>query len=370
MSALWPRMSVRLAVSVQPSDDLRLALLPLFVGGEIEAIEWTWESGLPDWLEALVAFYGSTNALYTHLVGFPLCGDGTTVARRLAEVRDWSKTAPCHVSAHFGLVQAAGFSDIAPLPVVPSTEVVTTARERLSRLRDAASCPVGVENLAFAFSSDDVARQGEMLDSILSPTDFLLLDLHNLHCQAATFGTDPVALMNRYPLDGVREIHVSGGSFSYPKVDPRPFRRDTHDGAVPEEVLELLDVAVARCPRLEVVCLERIGGSLPEDGDKGELASDFARLKARLAANRPTDRSPTSRSRDIALPSVDIRTLRRFESGLVDVLATAAGVDDARAALKNLAQNPTLSAFVDRIEPRCLEVAMELEKRWAVRSRA
>jgi hypothetical protein len=43
-------------------------------------------------------------------------------------------------------------------------------------------------------------------------------------------------------------------------------------------------------------------------------------------------------------------------------------VDDARAALKDLAQNPALSAFVDRIEPRCLEVAMEVEKRWAVRA--
>lgn len=366
-------MSVRLAVSVQPADDLRRALLPLFSRGEVDAIEWSWEAGTPSWLETLVAFYGSERALYTHLVGFPLTGDGSTIPRRLAEVARQSRLVqPNHLTAHFGLVQATGFSDMAPLPPVPCVELVSTGRERLARLSDAAGCPVGVENLALAFSTDDVARQADLIDTMLPRDGFVLLDLHNLHCQAVNFDIDPSRLLDRYPLERVREIHVSGGSVSYPKSDSRPFRRDTHDGTVPEGVLTLLDLARARCPRLEVVCLERLGGTLPKPEDELDVARDFERTRTRLGAApilRAVDRPlPNGAADDIALSSIDPSTLRAFESRLVDVLMMGFSVKETREAMVRFATLPALVAYVERMEPRALEVAIELEKRWAKRA--
>lgn len=363
-------MNVRLALSVQPYDDLRRATVPLFASGAVDAVEWSWEAGTPEWLLALAEFYAQHDALYTHLVGFPVIGEGASLDRRLDEVTRKAKRTPFrHVTAHFGLVDARGFEDMAPLPPVPTSDLVATGRERLARLRDAAECPVGLENLALAFSADDVARQGDLLDAILPRDAFLLLDLHNVYCQAITFEKDPIDLLKSYPLERVREIHVSGGRVTYPSGDRRPFRRDTHDGRVPEEVLDLLDVARANCPSLEMVCLERIGGSLETAESERELATDFERLRTRMSVPAEEHEEPprSIRARELALPLVEPRTLRVFESELVALLVREKSVESARKALVRLASHPVLGAYVDRLEPRCLEVAMELEKKWARR---
>jgi len=361
-------MKARCAVSLQPADDLRAALLPLFSEGRVEAIEWSWEHGAPEWLAGLVSFYAKSHALYTHLVGYPLSGDGASLPARLAEVSLRSRQdPPRHVTAHFGLVQAAGYADMAPLPPVPCAELVSTGRERLLRLADAAGCPVGVENLALAFSPDDVSRQGDLLDAMIPRDGFLLLDLHNVHCQAVTFERSAEELLASYPLERVRELHVSGGRTSFPRVDPRPFRRDTHDDAVPKEVLSLLDFALARCPDVEVVCLERLGGTLATDEARDGLSEDFEAMRARVQRFSALElRARTYPPFDIALPSVPARALRAFESGLVQALRTEVSVEEARAAIARLATDPTLAAFVARMEPRALEVAMEIERRWAV----
>lgn len=361
---------IRAAVSVQPEEDLRAALFPLFAAGEVDAIEWSWEPGVPDWVEALVAFYSSKGALYTHLVGYPLFGDGSSIARRLGEVARRSRAhRPRHVTAHYGLVQAEGFCDIAPLPPVPCAEVVSTGRDRLVALADAAGCAVGVENLALAFSEDDVARQGEILHAMLPDGAFLLLDLHNLHCQAVSFDRDPEALLARYPLDRVAELHVSGGRTAYLGGDVRPFRRDTHDDAVPNEVFALLDAALARCPAVEVVCLERLGGTLATKGESEGLARDFREVRARIARAAPPPRrnEATALPSASALPSVPERTLRGFERTLVEVLRDATSPARAHATLQERVHDTTLSSFVARMDPRAIEVAIEIEQRWAIR---
>jgi hypothetical protein len=109
---------------------------------------------------------------------------------------------------------------------------VAIGRDRLDRLADAAGAAVGLENLALAMSREDALAQGDLLEALLRPQEgFLVLDLHNLFCQAASFDLDGDVLLARMPLDRVREIHVSGGSWWTGAIDPsRPFRRDTHDG--------------------------------------------------------------------------------------------------------------------------------------------
>jgi hypothetical protein len=135
-------------------------------------------------------------------------------------------------------------------------------------------------------------------------------------------------------------------------------------------VLDLLDTARARCPSLELVCLERIGGSLGSDESARELADDFERVRARLASpvEEPLEPPRSIRPRELALPVVEPRTLRVFESELLALLVREKSVEGARSALARLASHPVLAAYVDRIEPRCLSVAMELEKRWARRT--
>ena len=91
-----------------------------------------------------------------------------------------------------------------------------------------------------------------------SPTGFLILDLHNLYCQIHNFGIRWQDLLANYPLEKVRELHVSGGSWGEaPSAPGVSIRRDTHDDAVPEEVHALLEAILPLCPNAEAVIFER-----------------------------------------------------------------------------------------------------------------
>src|SRR5690606_36667464 len=115
--------------------------------------------------------------------------------------------------------------------------------DRLARLAGAYGRPVGLENLALALRRYDAEALPDFLEELLADVDgFIVLDLHNLYCQAHTFGIDPCSLMGRYSAARVRELHLSGGRFA--TAAGRSFRRDTHDEAIPEAVLGLLDAAL------------------------------------------------------------------------------------------------------------------------------
>jgi hypothetical protein len=106
----------------------------------------------------------------------------------------------------------------------------------------------------------------------------LLLDVHNLYCQAVNYDRDPIALMDRYPLTRVRELHVAGGTIATTKSGP--FRRDGHDGHVPPDVLPLVAHAVARCPDLEVIILEHTDHHLATDAALERYRNDFHALRS------------------------------------------------------------------------------------------
>jgi uncharacterized protein (UPF0276 family) len=59
----------------------------------------------------------------------------------------------------------------------------------------------------------------------------------------------------------------------------RRFRRDTHDGDVPDPVHALLEAAVPRCPGLEVVVLERLGATLVGEDAARRLQDDFRHVR-------------------------------------------------------------------------------------------
>ncbi|MEY2936242.1 MAG: hypothetical protein RL033_6991, partial [Pseudomonadota bacterium] len=263
----------KIGLSLLPEEDLRDAQLPLFAEGLVEAIEWTLDAEfdglLPTWVEPLLDHYASAGVLYGHGVHFsPLSAVfEPRQARWLEQLsRVVGRRRYRHVSEHFGFSTVPGVSQGAPLPVPFVPAAVRVGRERLRALQDAVGgLPVGLENLALAMSRDDVWVHGEFLEQLLEPSGgFLLLDLHNLYCQAQNFDVAPEELVLAMPLARVRELHVSGGSWSpvQTPAGPRPFRRDTHDGPIPEEVLALLAFALPRCPQLEVVFVERLGGTL------------------------------------------------------------------------------------------------------------
>lgn len=273
------------------AEDFRAASYPLFAEGLVDCVEWNldmgWSSrGVPEWIAALLDAYGAAGRLHGHGVEFSL------LSARLSErQRRWldhftreMKARPYQrVSEHFGFITAGAFVNGTVMPHPRTEAALRLGRDRLALLSELAGKPVGLENLALAFGPEDVRVQPDFVDALLDPGGgHLLLDLHNLLCQADNFGVAPEALLMRYPLHRVRELHLAGGEMSYPKSDPlgRPFRRDSHVGHLPDGVFTLLRAALARCPHLETIFLERADDTLRGPSDLRRFADDFRQVRA------------------------------------------------------------------------------------------
>lgn len=359
-------MTPRVGLNVHPDEQFR-ALLPLVLADDtMGALEWSWELGAAPWLTPLVDLFAAHDSLTTHLVQYPLSGDPARLESLLARVRtECVRRQPRLLTAHYGVVAAEGFSAIAPVPVVPTAAAAREAAERLDRLRGAAGCPVGVENLGIAFSADDVRRQAEMMHAILAsdPEHFLLLDVHNLHCQAVNYGFAAEQILGLYPLDRVRELHVSGGSW-WEAPGGAAFRRDTHDQAVPEAVFAMLALALRHCPRIEMVYLERMGGTMPTAEAREEVRADYRRVVETVDAAAQGTPLPLTAPRPLS--EMPARGARAFESTFVAALCTAADPSAVRAEVS--AAHPDRAAWLAALDERALHAAMTFERRWARRT--
>jgi uncharacterized protein (UPF0276 family) len=287
---------VFVGLSLMIEEPFRLAVLPLFEDGLVDALEHSFEigwgeHGLPEWAQALLDHYAEAGRLWGH--GVTMSPFSVEAPRReawLSRVAEACRQRSyVAVSEHFGFMVAGALDGGAPLPVPPGPASVRIGIAALRALQAATGTPVGLENLALALGEADVHAQGPLLAEVLDAVDgHLVLDLHNLHCQAVNYGVDPLALLERYPLSRVRCIHVSGGSWSEPEVagHARRFRRDTHDDDVPAAVHEVLCATLPRCPALELVVLERLGDTLHGADAAVRLRDDFIRVRTAVGEHR------------------------------------------------------------------------------------
>lgn len=370
-------MPAHAALALNLDSALLRASMRLLEAGEVDAVEWSFDAlfavpEVPGWFTDLIDHFARAGRLYGHGVFFSLF-DG----RWRAEQDDWLRQLRAvverfdlrHVSEHFGFLSGADFHRGAPLGVPLTSTTLALGRDRLARLVDAARRPVGLENLALAFGSDDVARQGEFIDALLAPTDgFAILDLHNLYCQAHNFDVAPDRLLATYPLHRVRELHLAGGSWEVSEAQPgRRIRRDTHDDRVPDEVWSLLDLALTRCPHVELAVLEHLPSHLHSREQGDGFRTDFRRLRKTLTAaeHRDPERSKESAAA-LPIPSDDPpltdERLYAEQRALVDVLSTA---PNAKAAHARLRASDLPNWGVDTWDLAMVETAMRIVRKWA-----
>jgi uncharacterized protein len=294
LPGLWNGMNqaskIYSSVSCNLDAQLLQASLPLFVAEKVEAIEWSFDTlykvrDIPDWFVELLQAFGNEGRLIGHGVYFSLFSGKWTVEQQrwLDHLRKVSSNFKFdHITEHFGFMTGEDFHKGAPISVPYTPETLALGRDRLQRIRDACSCAVGLENLAFSYSLEEVKRHGEFLEKLIEPVNgFIILDLHNLYCQLHNFSLDFETLIRAYPLDRVREIHISGGSWDASGLHPeRTIRRDTHDDAVPEEVFDLLKKALLLCPNLKFVVLEQLGIALHTTESQQQFQQDFEKMQA------------------------------------------------------------------------------------------
>lgn len=303
-------------LSLNLDHDLISTALPLLEAGAVECIEWSfdslfWKKEIPHWFTDLLKVFASEGRLLGHGVYFSILqGKWSSEQQQwLEELKTSLQVLPmAHVTEHFGFMTGPDFHKGAPMSPPFTEEVLKIGQDRLLRLSEATQVPVGLENLAFAFSREDVIHQMNFLRQLIEPVNgFLILDLHNLYCQSHNFKIRANELIQLYPLDLVREIHISGGSWAESPVSNDLIRRDTHDQAVPMEVFELLSNALPYCSNLKYVILEQLGHALKTTQSQAQFRSDFIRMKQIVASaditnERENDFQPTSKIQAASLP--------------------------------------------------------------------
>ncbi len=181
------------------------------------------------------------------------------------------------VSEHIAFVRAGGIEAGHLLPIPRSYEAVEAIVANVRRTQAALTVPLALEPIAALFDwPDDELDEADFLLEILTRTDaLLLLDLANIYANAQNRGTDPIALIDRLPLDRIAYVHVAGGA------EHDGLYHDTHTNAVPAAVLDLV-TALCERHRPPALMLER-------DGDYPAAADLTAELDAiARAADYPT----------------------------------------------------------------------------------
>jgi len=354
--------------------DLLLTLLPLFAQEQVDAIEWSFDiqfnrSKIPDWFYDLLTAYGDEGRLIGHGVYFSIFS-----GKWKPEQEEWLEhlNAMCqrfkfdHITEHFGFTSGDNFHHGAPLSIPLSKNVLDIGKDRLKRISQAAQTPIGLENLAFAYQKEDVKRQGEFIDTLLeSVNGFMILDLHNLYCQVHNFGVSIEEIISYYPLDRVREIHISGGGWSVAASDDnKRIRRDTHDDRVPEEVFDMLSYAIPLCSNLKYVVLEQLGTALKTQENRDAYRSDFLRMSNIIKSfpDRTIKEPFDHTAKIISNPLSDLK-LHEQQTQLSNILENASDYSNARQLLQS-SELANTDWKVENWDNDMLATAIDIAQKW------
>jgi uncharacterized protein (UPF0276 family) len=344
----------------------------------VEAIEWSFDAlhkakEVPSWFRELLTAFSNENRLIGHGIFFSLFS-GKWLPEQESWLKQLEQTAAGfrfdHITEHFGFMTGKDFHHGAPLNIPYTTTTLNIGRDRLKRIYGACGRPVGLENLAFSYSLDEVKRHGAFLEQLLEPVNgFIILDLHNLYCQLRNFDISFDEMIALYPLDRVREIHISGGSWDDSAADPnRRVRRDTHDDEVPAEVFHLLELTITQCPHLKYVVLEQLGNGLITETSKRCFYNDFLKMEeiVRRNSNENDAGSPEPFLPLSPLSTgapVEDMTLYEQQLELSYILESSASYTDAMAVLtqSSLANSDWR---IEQWEPYMIETAVKIAQKW------
>jgi uncharacterized protein len=218
-----------------------------------------------------------------HGVGLGLASCAPADARRLAGMaRVAEAVRPAFWSEHLAFVRGGGL-EIGHLAAPPRTgTTVEATAANLERARRAVGSAPLVENVATLIDPPGSDRpEVDWVTGILAASaGDLLLDLHNLHANAANFGFDARAFVARLPAERIAAVHLAGGRWIGTGNTRRLLDDHLHD--VPDPVYELLGEVGRRAPRPLTVILER-DGAYPSMAD---LLGQLDQARAALAAGR------------------------------------------------------------------------------------
>lgn len=214
----------------------------------------------------------------SRLVPIPLHGIGLSIcsatlfdeeyAQNLIETQQYFGSP--WISEHLSFSRISTGHEMNAAVAVPAPydgEILDLLVPRVEFFTQRLSCPFLLENSVyyFTYGNQDLSEE-EFLNELCARTGCgLLLDLHNLYCNAVNHGFAACDYLRNLDLSNVIEIHVAGG------VSMMGFHTDSHTGQVPEPVWSLLEETLPEASRLRAVTFEFHESSFPLMGDSGVL---------------------------------------------------------------------------------------------------
>jgi len=231
---------------------------------------------IPSWVAMLDA---SDLPMVSHHIGLSIASAIPTDPGYVAQMGAWAARWQAHwISEHLAFVAiaeghdatAAGLALTAPFDQDVLDLAVGHARYVIERT----GAPFLLENSPYYVTFDDSdMREAEFLNRFCAESGSgLLLDLHNLYCNAVNYGFSGHRFLDELDLATVVEVHIANGS------ELGGMYADSHSGAPPEPVWELLDDLVGRAPNLRGITFEFHDSYLPQIGFDG-IADVIARAR-------------------------------------------------------------------------------------------
>jgi len=223
------------------------------------------------------------------------------------------------VSEHVAFVRAGGVEAGHLLPVPRTRAMLEVLVANVAHAMARLPVPLALEPIAALVEWPDAEiDEGDFVTELLERTGaLLLLDVANLYANARNHGYDPVAMLDRLPLDRLAYVHVAGGS-----ADGAGLYHDSHAHPVPATVLELLDQLASRRP-VPGVMLERDSHFPPTDDIDREL--DAISVAARLGGETaPVAAGPTRPGPPSTATDDDRRRVAEGQTALVSALVAGA----------------------------------------------
>ena len=246
-----------------------------------------------DWFEAAPSRVRALQTLATqvpvalHGIGMGLASClPVSEARLSAMARLVERVRPAFWSEHLAFVRAGG-REIGHLAAPPRTgDTIEGAAENVARARRVVGTAPLLENIATLVRPPGELDEAAFVAGAIETTGTgLLLDLHNLHCNATNFGFDAREFLDRLPIGGLHAIHIAGGRWAV-GAGGKARLVDDHLHAVPADVFALLDEVASRAPQPLTVIVERDGQYPPFDVLRAELGAARRALAAGRARRR------------------------------------------------------------------------------------
>jgi uncharacterized protein (UPF0276 family) len=236
---------------------------------------------IPSW----VAMLGACGLpMVSHHIGLSIASAIPTDPAYVAQMAAWAGRWDSHwLSEHLAFVSiaeghgpsAAGLALTAPF----DRDVLDLAVERARYVIARTGAPFLIENSPYYVTFDDSdMEEAEFLNRFCAESGGgLLLDLHNLYCNVVNYGICGHRFLDSLDLSSVIEVHIAGGS------ELGGMYADSHSGAPPEPVWDLLDDLAGRAPNLRGITFEFHDSYLPVIGFDG-VAEVIARARRTWAA--------------------------------------------------------------------------------------